>query len=61
MVVSGVLSGVSIVWKVRPTVLQNVTDGNEHEAKRAKFLILGLIIAHGLFTVVIKSAFFDIH
>lgn len=61
VVVSGVLSGLSIVLKLRPTVLQNVADGNEHEAKRAKFLILGLIMAHGLFSVVIKSAFFDIH
>lgn len=57
---SGVLSGLSIIWKVRPIIQKNLAEGNEADSKKAKFLILGMILVHGVFAVVIKVSFFGI-
>ncbi|WPK27743.1 hypothetical protein PUMCH_005141 [Australozyma saopauloensis] len=57
---SAVLSGLSIVWKVRPIIQENLANGNEEQAKKAKVLVGVLIAVHFIFAVVIKVCFFGI-
>lgn len=58
---SGILSGLSIVWKIRPVIQKDLADGNEADSKKAKILVLVMILLHASFTVAIKFLFFGIY
>ncbi|KAM9933264.1 hypothetical protein OXX80_007117 [Metschnikowia pulcherrima] len=56
--VSGLLSGLSIVLKVRPILIRNATETGAE--RQNKLLLAGLVVAHMGFAVAIKFAFFGI-
>ncbi|GEQ68992.1 hypothetical protein JCM33374_g2662 [Metschnikowia sp. JCM 33374] len=64
--VSASLSGLSIVLKVRPIILQNVVsepgteDANAPKRNNHQALLLAIVVAHLAFAVVIKFSFFGI-
>lgn len=64
VLVSGAVTGLSIVVKVRPIILKNAMDlaeGNETEGeKRHRVLVFAVLAAHVLFTVLVKISFFGI-
>lgn len=56
---SGIFSGLSIAWKVRPIVQDNMARDNEEDAKKTKAMILTLMALHTGFSVLIYVIFFS--
>lgn len=64
VVLSGAVTGLSIVLKVRPILLKNSmaldTEGSGEGKKKYRVLLFSLVAAHVVFTVLMKVLFFGI-
>lgn len=56
---SGVLSGLSIAWKVRPIVQDNMARENVDDAKKTKAMVLFFMALHLVFSALIYVIFFS--
>lgn len=61
---SGAVTGLSIVLKVRPILVKNAraldAEGSSEGAKQYHILAVSLVLAHAVFTVLVKVLFFGI-
>lgn len=65
VLLSGVVTGLSIILKVKPVILKNSLDlaeGNvEQGTKNHHVLVLALCVVHLVFTILVKISFFGIN